>query len=120
VASAAPPASAGATVAVQLIEWKVVPDPATVPAGRVSFAIKNVGMAVHELLVASTDLKADALQVSGEEVDETRLTILGQVDDIALRATPTLEVDLDAGHYVLICNIEGHYAAGMHTDFEVT
>jgi uncharacterized cupredoxin-like copper-binding protein len=26
---------------------------------------------------------------------------------------------LPAGHYVLICNIDGHYRAGMHADFTV-
>jgi uncharacterized cupredoxin-like copper-binding protein len=118
VASPAPSEGTGA-VAVQLIEWKVVPDPATVPAGRVSFSIKNVGMAVHELVVVDTDLKAAALPVSGEQVDESGLTVIGEVEDIPLRATPRLDVDLAAGHYVLMCNIEGHYAAGMRTDFDV-
>jgi uncharacterized cupredoxin-like copper-binding protein len=56
---------------------------------------------------------------AGESVDESALTIIGKVENIALRATPTLAVDLVPGHYVLTCNIERHYAAGMHTDVEV-
>ena len=77
-------------------------------------------MAVHDFLVIDTDLKADALPMSGQVVDESRLTVVGAVKNIALRATPTLQVDLAPGHYALICNIEDHYAAGMHADFDVT
>jgi uncharacterized cupredoxin-like copper-binding protein len=25
--------------------------------------------------------------------------------------------DLKAGHYALVCNLPGHYKAGMHVDF---
>jgi uncharacterized cupredoxin-like copper-binding protein len=86
----------------------------------VTFSIKNVGMAVHEFVVIRTDLKADALPMAGDVVDEAAVTVIDEVENIPLRATPTLDVDLSAGHYALICNIAEHYAAGMHTDFEVT
>ena len=35
-------------------------------------------------------------------------------------ATKTITIDLKPGHYVLFCNLPGHYAAGMHQDFWVT
>jgi uncharacterized cupredoxin-like copper-binding protein len=31
-----------------------------------------------------------------------------------------LALDLEAGPYVLICNVPGHYESGMHAAFEVT
>ncbi|MGZ4126505.1 MAG: sulfocyanin-like copper-binding protein [Actinomycetota bacterium] len=31
-----------------------------------------------------------------------------------------LTADLSAGHYALVCNLSGHYKAGMHVDFWVT
>ena len=31
-----------------------------------------------------------------------------------------LTVDLEPGHYVLFCNLPGHYRLGMRSDFEVT
>ena len=40
--------------------------------------------------------------------------------DIAPGDTPELELSLDAGHYVLICNLPGHYTQGMHSEFEVS
>ena len=108
------------SVAVELIEGKVTPDPASAPAGPITFALKNIGMNVHEFVVIKTDMKADALPVTDGVVDESALTVVGQVENIALRATPTLDVELAAGHYALICNIKDHYGAGMHADFEAS
>jgi uncharacterized cupredoxin-like copper-binding protein len=119
-AAVASPSAASGPVAVQLIEGKITSDPATASPGPVTFAIKNVGMAVHEFVVIRTDLKADALPIAGDVVDESAVTVIDEVENLPLRATPTLDVDLGAGHYALICNIAEHYAAGMHTDFEVT
>ena len=34
-------------------------------------------------------------------------------------ATETVTLPLKAGHYALICNLPGHYAAGQHADFTV-
>jgi len=35
-------------------------------------------------------------------------------------ASKTLDVTLAAGSYLLICNVPGHYAAGMVTPLTVT
>ena len=118
VASAAPSAAAGA-VAVELSEWQVAPAPATVSAGSVTFNVTNKGTTVHEFVVVKTDLKADALPVVDNKIDESSLTPVDEIEDIASGATPTLTVGLDAGHYVLLCNIETHYGLGMHADFDV-
>ena len=53
--------------------------------------------------------------------------LIDEIEDIAVGDTPTLTVSLDAGSYVLICNIvedEGdetivHYQQGMRTGFTV-
>ena len=119
-ASVASPSTATGSVAVELIEGKVTPDPATAPAGPITFAIKNIGMNVHEFVVIKTDIKSSELPVADGVVDESALTVVGQVENIALRATPTLDVELAPGHYALICNIKDHYGAGMHADFEAS
>jgi uncharacterized cupredoxin-like copper-binding protein len=31
-----------------------------------------------------------------------------------------LTIDLPQGHYAVVCNLPGHYAAGMHQDFWAT
>jgi uncharacterized cupredoxin-like copper-binding protein len=120
--SAAPASSAagGSSVAVELSEWKVVPAPASAAAGSVSFAVSNKGTTIHEFVVVKTDMKADSLPVVDHKIDESALTPVDEIEDIAAGASPTLDVDLDAGHYVLLCNIETHYEQGMHADFDVS
>jgi uncharacterized cupredoxin-like copper-binding protein len=122
-ASAGPAESAagsGASIAVELSEWKVVPAAATAAAGPVTFAVTNAGTQVHEFVVVKTDLKADALPVADNKIDESTLTPVDEIEDIAAGASPTLDVSLDAGHYVLLCNIETHYEQGMRADFDVS
>ena len=116
--SSAPSAAAG-SVAVELNEWTVVPTPATASAGPVTFAVANKGAQLHEFVVVKTDLKADALPVADGKIDESTLTPVDEIEDIAAGAAPTLSVDLAAGHYVLLCNIETHYEQGMRADFDV-
>jgi uncharacterized cupredoxin-like copper-binding protein len=118
-AAASSSASAGGSIAVQLSEWKVVPTPATAPAGSVTFAVTNAGTMIHEFVVVQTDLKADALAVVDNKIDESVLTPVDEIEDIAVAATPSITVDLAAGHYVLLCNIETHYEQGMRADFDV-
>jgi uncharacterized cupredoxin-like copper-binding protein len=31
-----------------------------------------------------------------------------------------LTIDMAEGHYAIVCNLNGHYASGMHQDFWVT
>jgi uncharacterized cupredoxin-like copper-binding protein len=114
-----PSATADGSIAVGLSEWNVVPETSSSSAGSITFAITNKGTQLHEFVVVKTDLKAIALPVVDNKIDESSLTPVDEVEDIAVGATPTLTVDLAAGHYVLLCNIETHYAQGMRADFDV-
>jgi uncharacterized cupredoxin-like copper-binding protein len=46
--------------------------------------------------------------------------VLGDTGDMQPNATKTLDVTLAPGAYLLLCNLPGHYAAGMVTPFTVT
>jgi len=65
---------------------------------------------------------AEGLKPYLRPVDEEGegLEAVDEIEDIEAGTSPTLTVDLDAGSYVLICNITGHYDAGMHTALTVT
>jgi uncharacterized cupredoxin-like copper-binding protein len=124
--SSAPSTSAGGSAAGTNVtaaesEFKIELGSTTAPAGSVTFQITNSGTIQHEFVVVKTDLAADKLPMkTGEsEVDEDNaaLTAVDEVEDIDPKATPTLTVNLPAGHYVVFCNIQGHYAGGMHVDF---
>lgn len=120
----------GGTVDVTLQEFAVVPAEASVSAGEVTFNVTNEGPEdVHEFVVFQTDLAADALPTAEDgSVDEEGegVELIDEIEDIPVGESPSLTVDLEAGSYVLICNIveeeeDGtvivHYAEGMRTGF---
>jgi len=113
----------GTTVNVTLTEFKVELDKTQVPAGTVTFQVKNNGTIVHEFVVFKTDAAADQLPTEdgGNEVneDDASLTSMGEVEDVDAGATKSFTADLEPGNYVAICNVEGHYMAGMHIPFTV-
>jgi uncharacterized cupredoxin-like copper-binding protein len=113
------PAGGSNAIAASLSEWKIDLGGATGKAGSITFTVSNKGANTHEFVIVATDTKADSLPVAEGLVDETAFTPVDEIEDIEPGATPTLTVDLAAGHYVILCNIEEHYGKGMHTDLEV-
>ena len=116
-ATAAKPPVATGPVKVGLGEWKVTPGTARAKAGRITFDVANGGRAKHEFVVLRTSKAADALG-SGARVPESGN--VGETGDIAAGARKRVTIALKPGHYSFVCNLPGHYAAGMHTDFTVT
>jgi uncharacterized cupredoxin-like copper-binding protein len=116
-----------ATVDVELNEFTVSAAPDSVDAGEVEFVVENIGDETHEFVIAQTDLDADALPTGDDgSVDEEGggVEVVDEIEDIASGSTQNLTADLEAGSYVLFCNIvddEGdvHYAEGMYTGFTV-
>ncbi|HEX3300956.1 MAG TPA: sulfocyanin-like copper-binding protein [Actinomycetota bacterium] len=90
------------------------------PAGSVTFNIANQGPSTHEFVIVQTDDAPDALPTKDGEVDEDKLTVVDEQEDIAPSTTATLTSNLDAGSYVIICNIPGHYEAGMRAGLTVS
>lgn len=123
-------AAAGGTVAVTLEEWAVAADPSSVAAGSVTFDVTNEGPDdVHEFVIIQTDLSPTELPTAADgSVDEAggEMTVVDEIEDIAVGDTQSLTVDLEAGAYVLLCNIyddteqEAHYQEGMRAPFTVT
>jgi hypothetical protein len=118
-------------VAATLSEYQILLDIESAPAGSVTFNASNIGEEDHELVVIKTDLARDALPTAEDgSVDEAGegIEVLGEIEEFAPETEGTLMLDLEAGAYVLICNvveeedgaIESHYDLGMHTAFEVT
>jgi uncharacterized cupredoxin-like copper-binding protein len=121
----------GAGVDVVLSEFIVDPAQDTAAAGEVTFALDNQGGETHEFVVVEA-ASADDLPVDDDGAfDEEAFgedNVLGEVEDIEAGDTAELTLDLEAGDYVLLCNIveeeedgevESHFAEGMHTTFTV-
>lgn len=141
--------SGGAAIDVLLSEWVLEPDPILTDGGEVTFTGDNQGRVVHELVVVRGESASDLFAE-----DETGLTprdvaarmeailavveselaagaVVGEVEDIAPGSSKDLTVDLDAGSYVLFCNLvssasegpemegRGHFQEGMYAEFTV-
>ena len=131
--SVAPGDGGGAApvVNVTLQEFEVVAQPDSVAAGKVTFRATNNGPEdEHEMVVIKTDLAADALPTKDDgSVDEDGdgIDAIDEIEEFPVGETKELDVDLDAGSYVLICNVvededgqtESHYQEGMRTAFTV-
>lgn len=117
----ATPTPAAQKVAVELGEWTVKPSSATVKAGRVEFAATNKGQLAHELVVFKTDVASGGLPVKDGQADEAAGTVIGEIkpEELGPGKTDSHAWDLSAGRYVLLCNVAGHYQAGMHAAFTV-
>ena len=97
--------------------------PATASAGIVTFHVTNSSKdTIHEMIVMYLEDPTKPLPyVDAEQrVDEDKAGDKGEVSELDPGATGSLTVVLKPGRYLLICNVPGHFAAGMWTEFEVT
>ena len=102
--------------------------PSSVPAGPVSLRVHNTGALTHEVMV----LPLNANQYPGQraigtnnQVDETgslaeasRSCGADAGDGVLAGATAWTTVNLPPGRYELLCNIAGHYGAGMYAELD--
>jgi uncharacterized cupredoxin-like copper-binding protein len=112
-AAAAPAAHASA---VTLSEFNVAPKPTAVASGAVTFNVSNAGKVEHEFVVLKTSKPASDL-LKGGKADEAGN--VGEIGSVKPGQTKELNLKLAAGHYALICNLPGHYAAGQYADLTV-
>lgn len=82
-------------IAVEAKEYAFTPSAITVPAGSVTFSIRNVGSQEHEFEIFKGD----------QVVDEVEAIVPGLTKD----ATVTLA----AGEYTFVCKLNGHDQLGM-------
>ena len=124
-ASAVKPAtSAAATVAITEHDFTIAPAVSTAPGGLIDFTVHNAGPSEHEFLVFRTDLPADKLPVGSDgrvvENSDNVPKVFDSGTNIPVGASQTFNTALTPGRYVLVCNLSGHYMAGMHVAFVVT
>lgn len=108
-------------IGLQEDDWAVTANPATVPAGDLTLSVENQGSLIHNLRVIRTDLDADQLPIGsdGFTVDEENLNVVLSVADLRAGESEETGVTLEAGGYVLLCNIPGHYDSGMRVAITV-
>jgi uncharacterized cupredoxin-like copper-binding protein len=112
------------TVIVNADEYSFAPSTPRAPAGRVRFVVHNDGRMEHDLVILRTDRAPNAIPLKGKTgrtVEHGKgVKKMGAIRRIRSGEIKSDTVRLPAGHYVLVCSIAGHYAAGMFSEFVVS
>lgn len=105
-------------------------DHATAPHGTVSFLVTNSGSINHEMVVlpllnsrgvGARPIGGDARVDEGGSFGEASKTGgPGAGEGIVPGASGRVTVTLAPGQYELVCNLAGHYTAGMYAQLTVT
>ena len=90
------------TYAVEAKEYSFTPSTISVPAGEVTFRVKNTGVEEHEFEI-----------FQGE-------TVIDEVEGLVPGLTKDLTVTLAAGDYTFLCKLNGHDQLGMKGTLTVT
>ena len=107
-------------VSVEISEFSVEPTVIQSGPGQTAFFVTNHGSIEHEFLVVRTDVPAsDLMVVNGQVALAQAGTVAGRIgtEDLQPEASGFLQLDLEPSAYALICNIPGHYEAGMRAGF---
>jgi uncharacterized cupredoxin-like copper-binding protein len=117
------PAAEQAYIPAALSEWHVAV-PSTIKAGTINLEAANFGTIQHELLVFKSDLPPSAYPVdkNGHIIEDgPGITLVSDGDNIDPGKTQARTVDLtQPGTYLFVCNIPGHFKAGMFSVVTVT
>ena len=104
-----------ATIEVEMDDFKFIPMEAEGPAGIDEVVTPNIGQVEHELQLYKTDVDPGALSVDPETGKAETEPLGERLFEAFAEAgeTDSVIAELDAGEYAMVCNIAGHYEAGM-------
>jgi len=97
-------------------------DKTSAKAGPVTFDVTNWSRSVvHEMLVVAVDGPDAPLpyDFNKQSVPENQVKVLGETQELQPNASKSIHLTLAPGSYLLVCNVPGHYAAGMALAFTV-
>ena len=111
--------------------YTMTPSTMSVAAGSITFDIVNEGLIAHEFKVVKLSemgMDLTALTTEAGLIPESGSTvegvgeILGSLTeaDLPKDGSDGLTLDLEAGDYLLLCNVATHYQLGMWSEFQVT
>ncbi|MGH9102660.1 MAG: sulfocyanin-like copper-binding protein [Acidimicrobiales bacterium] len=108
-------------VSIVLRDFHISLSPSTVPAGTVRFRVTNLGPSTHEFNLVRTPLAPSRLPIAtdGISVYETGLHFAAALSEVRVGTTAVLSARVRPGHYVIYCNMPGHYLGGMRASLVV-
>jgi hypothetical protein len=116
-----PPSPTGQILRVRIKDFKIQPALPSLEESSVALSVWNAGPSTHELVVVRSDRSPDELPLAtdGLSVDEDAVAPIDELTEVIAKTRGTLGLTLAPGRYVLFCNLEGHYLAGMNAAIEV-
>jgi uncharacterized cupredoxin-like copper-binding protein len=110
----------GTVVRVNERDFQLRVTPNHVHAGNVVLVVRNHGPDTHELIVVRSRSRLP-LRRDGLTVDERALSAatVASVDGAGPGSVERVRVHLAHGRYELLCNMAGHFMAGMHGELVV-
>jgi len=120
-----------AHITIILKDFSIDPHTNRAKAGRLTLEAVNEGRSLHELVILKTDLnpaalprkEAKPLQGMGTQYlvdeDDPRIQTIDEIEEFPPGTSQSKTVILVPGHYVLFCNIPGHYDKGMFASLQV-
>jgi uncharacterized cupredoxin-like copper-binding protein len=120
-----------ARITVVLKDFSINPNTSQVRAGRLTLEAVNEGMSTHELVILRTDLNpAELPRIEAKphqgipteylvNEDDARIQTIDEIEEFPTGTSQKKTVVLDPGHYVLFCNIPGHYDKGMYASLRI-
>jgi uncharacterized cupredoxin-like copper-binding protein len=73
-------------------------------------------------LVTKTSYQPGKIPVGANnrfDEEDSGIDVIDEIPEWGINEAKVLTLNLEEGTYELLCNIEGHYANGMHTTFVV-
>lgn len=121
----------GERITVVLKDFSININTSQVRAGRLTLEAVNEGMSTHELVILRTDLHpAELPRIAAKpnqnipteylvNEGDARIQTVDEIEEFPAGTSQKKTVVLDPGHYVLFCNIPGHYDKGMYASLRI-
>jgi uncharacterized cupredoxin-like copper-binding protein len=108
---------------VALKDFRMTLSSSKVVAGPTQIEIDNSGPTMHEAVFKRSAVAADKLPLASNGIrlneDSSLLTGVLDAGSVDLGGHVRRVVTFAPGHYVVFCNLPGHFQAGMHAEFDV-
>ena len=110
----------GTIIGVNESEYTIRLNQRTAPAGEMKFILMNEGSIAHQFVLVKTEIPAEDLPLAENGFADTQaegIELIYKEEAFPPAERRELELTLDPGHYVMLCNLPGHYARGMRVNF---
>jgi uncharacterized cupredoxin-like copper-binding protein len=105
------------TLAVSMTEFRFSPANPELARGTLAITAANKGKTPHELVLLKTNADPSKLPQHGDGVSEKNS--VGEIPPLVPGESAAHTFDLKPGKYAMVCNVSGHYDAGMYGSLTV-